>query len=445
MRLLLKLAGVLIAIAFITTVLTFYITWTFSAKTLQTQAEETLKELADNTMNKIDIFMFERATDIKVIAEDDVISSRYSSPRNITKSLVNFRNLCKAYVSLSFFDSNRVRIADTAGLELGNPDNTHSHWADVLAGKISVGSEIGLSGSLEMPVIYFSSPVRDRNNEIFGVVVARVPLDSLNTIMGEISFLKQKKNVLFVDLADKNGRLIYSSYNRKGILKDRLTGCRTSKSKIGSGVTAMTYDHRYEGDDTITVLCREGGYRDFEGNGWVLAIHIPKNVVFAPIRELRNKWILVTAFFFVLGVTVSLFFAYRLSAPITKLKSAVEDVGRGKLDTNLDVRSGDEIGELAAMFNKMTKDLEISQRKLKEYSGGLESKVAERTAELNSHLAELKDSREVMLSILEDTTDVKNRLEETLKQLKLTEEDLIRSGKLSGIGQMAAGVAHEIN
>lgn len=58
---------------------------------------------------------------------------------------------------------------------------------------------------------------------------------------------------------------------------------------------------------------------------------------------------------------------------------------------------------------------------------------------------ELERYRSVMLSILEDTNEAKIALEQTLMELRKTEQELVQAGKMSGIGQLAAGVAHEIN
>ncbi len=56
----------------------------------------------------------------------------------------------------------------------------------------------------------------------------------------------------------------------------------------------------------------------------------------------------------VLGVNIS----KSISKPIIKLKNAAVELGKGKLDTRVDIKSSDEVGILAACFNQMADRLE---------------------------------------------------------------------------------------
>jgi len=82
--------------------------------------------------------------------------------------------------------------------------------------------------------------------------------------------------------------------------------------------------------------------------------------------------------------------------------------------------------ENARLYNEMKRlnaDLEKAARKLEEYSRTLEEKVAQRTEELSSRNDELA---------------------QTLRRLNDTQTQLITQEKLASLGQLTAGIAHEI-
>ncbi len=86
----------------------------------------------------------------------------------------------------------------------------------------------------------------------------------------------------------------------------------------------------------------------------------------------------------VLLVLVGIFIRHQLARPLHTLARAAEDLGEGNLDAEIDVRSRDEVGELADAFRDMAGHLRQMYEEL-------EHRVAERTAEL-SETTEFLDS-----------------------------------------------------
>jgi PAS domain S-box-containing protein len=94
--------------------------------------------------------------------------------------------------------------------------------------------------------------------------------------------------------------------------------------------------------------------------------------------------IIISTIFGLLAVIVVCHFIWStISNPIIKLKDAADKIGKGKLETKIQVSSNDEIGDLAQAFNDMT-------CKLKEARTSLEEKVRERTEGLSAINAKLQ-------------------------------------------------------
>lgn len=91
----------------------------------------------------------------------------------------------------------------------------------------------------------------------------------------------------------------------------------------------------------------------------------------------------------------------RIVTPVERLMRGVEKIGGGEYDHQLQVTSADEIGELTGAFNRMARDLAEYDRQLKEYNQELETRVAERTAELQVANRQLITANQVMEETLE--------------------------------------------
>lgn len=79
--------------------------------------------------------------------------------------------------------------------------------------------------------------------------------------------------------------------------------------------------------------------------------------------ERRIRWLAlgVAAVGLLLGLLLSWWGAARVTRPVQKLVAASHEVSQGNWNTRVDVRGGDEIGQLAKSFNQMTSQL-VEQR-----------------------------------------------------------------------------------
>jgi signal transduction histidine kinase len=104
-----------------------------------------------------------------------------------------------------------------------------------------------------------------------------------------------------------------------------------------------------------------------------------------------------------------LFFKYNLLKPLNRIVDGVKKVNAGELQTSVSVEVKDELGSLASHFNEMTNSL-------RQYAHEMEVLVARRTDELTK----------------------------SLKELKAAQKQLVQKEKMASLGELTAGIAHEI-
>ncbi len=125
-----------------------------------------------------------------------------------------------------------------------------------------------------------------------------------------------------------------------------------------------------------------------------------------------------------------------ISKPLTILKEASQSVDLEHIESCKEVDIGvskyqNELTILADTFNLMLRKLILSRHELDKINQNLESKIEKRTEELS-----------VAKENAEDALKKANISNEELKQ---TQAKLVQSEKMASLGELVAGIAHEIN
>ena len=95
----------------------------------------------------------------------------------------------------------------------------------------------------------------------------------------------------------------------------------------------------------------------------VLALHA-RGAALAPVHRMRHRLLIALALVLTGGLVAATIVARRMTQPLRSLTDAARELARGAHLPALPVRTRDEIGELTSAFNAMTTDLRRAQREV---------------------------------------------------------------------------------
>ena len=211
-----------------------------------------------------------------------------------------------------------------------------------------------------------------------GVTVAEIDLRFLNDFLGDAQIGKTG----YAYVVDARGQVLASSPRARRSARIS-PSCRRSQPCSKPDGVALTSGTGFDGEAVLTASSAVPKL------GWHVLFEQPTAQALAPIRDqlvrialldrARPRWS---------RSSPARVLARRMLIPITALRAGARRLGAGDFSHRIEVRTKDELEELADQFNSMAGQLQ-------ETYAGLESKVEERTRDLAQSINELKVLEEV--------------------------------------------------
>jgi len=249
-------------------------------------------------------------------------------------------------------------------------------------------------------LVAMAVPVVDRLGQIQAVVTGELSLREIQRVVSDMKVGKQG----FAYLVDATGRVIaHPQWDRvkRGDSMEQVPLVRQALASRQADTLA------FKGEDGVDVL---GAHAPVYWNGWQLLVQQPASDAFAPITDMirRAGFILVIAL--VVALALGWLYVRSLVVPLREVMDGMRRIVDGQFTHRLAVTTRDEVGELAGAFNAMGKMLHSSRQEIESWNRELQSRVDAKT-----------------------------------KQLESAQAQLVQSAKLASLGQLGAGVAHELN
>jgi two-component system NtrC family sensor kinase len=270
--------------------------------------------------------------------------------------------------------------------------------------------------------IHSAAPIYDSQNNLIAVLEGGVLLN------GNLGFVDQINSIVY-----GNGSLPLGSQGTATLFLDDVriaTNVRLFQGEraLGTRVSQQVRDQVLGAGDTWLE-------RAFVVDDWYVSGYEPildsfgqrigmlyAGFLEAPFRNAKQTTLaVIIALFIIVSLVVSVLslkWARTIFHPLERMDQTMSKIEAGRLDARIGPVTGrNEIGRLALHFDELLNKLQQRNQELKRWADELDTKVLKRT----------------------------QALEQANRNLRETQRQLVMSEKLAAIGELTAGVAHEIN
>ncbi|GAB4516250.1 MAG: hypothetical protein OHK0046_21260 [Anaerolineae bacterium] len=251
---------------------------------------------------------------------------------------------------------------------------------EVYISPIELNRELGQIETPYQPIMRYATPVFFGSGEFGGVIVLNV--------LGEafLPFLQMDNNNETIYLVDQDGTLLAGPNMDQLFSRDLGTGITYSSlfsedaSIVLRGEESGTLLGSQDLPDVLTSYVRVSPEGQETAVQWTIVHQSPIDTALADVNEQGTFVIVIGLTALIIASVISYLLANTISRPVRQLAAAAEQIGRGDFNFRVpEVRSRDEVGQLANAFSRMS-------TQLTGLYNSLESRVRARTADLEATL-----------------------------------------------------------
>ncbi|NES84445.1 MAG: HAMP domain-containing protein, partial [Moorea sp. SIO2B7] len=271
--------------------------------------------------------------------------------------------------------------------------------------------------AINKPAAFISSPVF-KDGLIIGVVILQLNNENFYQVVSDRTGLGKTGETLVASKIDDKITLIAPTRHDQNAAFTRNIQISNHQThpleKAIKGIIGNEITTDYRGKKIIAA------WRYLPSLNGGLVVKIDTGEALGSLTIQRNLVIMLGILTLIVVMFAAIIVAKSISEPIVNLTNIVQKFSLGNFKQQASVITHDEVGVLAESFNQMGQQLD-----------NLYTNLEEQNSQLQKSKVQLREKNK--------------ELKHTLEQLQKTQIQMLHSEKMSSLGQMVAGIAHEIN
>jgi methyl-accepting chemotaxis protein len=377
-----------------------------SKGSLQAMGQEMLQDTADGLMRTVDVLINDRQDDIKAWASIPAIIEGLQSKKyaEATRVITGLEKEYDVYKLIMLFDVAGNLVASSDPNLLGgqgvDKNQADREWFKAaIKGTVHI-QDVHYSSTAKDNVMSFSAPVKNAGGQIIGVITSRMAWSVIDKIVDE----EKSGQTGYAYILNKEG-LVIAHPKKEKILKENYLKDQSSKELAETAAKMVKGEHgvgeyTYEGVRKLTAFTGSKGYGDYKGLGWSYAVVQGTSEIYAPVTLLRNIVVSIVLLSILVIAVLAIVVARSIANPMIRGVAFAQAVAAGDLTGRLEVKTRDEVGDLATALNDMVAGLRQMVGKIRDTS----TEVAGTAGEISANTAQLTRAAHGQASASEETS-----------------------------------------
>ncbi len=311
--------------------------------------------MADN----VERFIFERYGDIQAIAQLPILSN--PKVRNITSEqekkaiLESYIRIYQVYDGIALYNLDGTLIFDVGAERSPKNVSKRDYFLSALRTDKAYISQPEASAVTKKINIFFSAPVKNPSGKTIAIVRSRMPVVALDKLVEDFGKGSNRYHI-----SDASGRFFIAS-EKEQINRDAKTDFSGVANIIASRQPGVGDSvNRVSGNQQFVASAPMPTRAGVPDPKWDMVIGLDTSIALEAVQALLFQEILIIGGAIALLAAGAVLISRRATKPILEATAAVSELGKGNLDTRLQVQGQDEMAQLGDNINLMAAQLQDS-------------------------------------------------------------------------------------
>lgn len=328
---------------------------------LEKEAKNALNAGSMNIVNEAYSYLNERISDVKLMSTNSVIINPDSSKEEKSVELKKFIDAKGNYYGVLHLDMEGNVIADTSNKMIGDNLAKRIWFKEAKEGHEFL-SDVYKTQAYSEPIIALSAPVYDSTGKMTGVVSPAFRLEGLWEMMEKKANEISDKYPVDFFMINQDGTMI-SKKKPHGVIQDSaLEEMGLTKEQL---MEASLSDELYSAENGEKIHSIQPVHTIAQTeNKWFVVVGADKKQVFQPLNDLLSRYLTIYSIVFVSIILAVYLLTKTLVRPVQDLVEATEDFIEGKEFVVSHKRSFEEMEKLNLAFLRMMETIEDREKEI---------------------------------------------------------------------------------